>query len=296
LLGMSEGDSGCGRSNADAPLRCGRWPGIGECVEGLVGRAGVRLGGERRLACRARSFLRVGARGGGLQAGSEVPMWTMVAGLVLAGGLGAARAESVVVPGTEVPEDLQAGVSGEVVEPARDLLAEEIEHAWLRRRKVERAAMSTLVGVSGASAVVGAVGLGLAKTPQQRGFYGGTLGWSAVNLGIGIPGLIGALRKEPPPGSLEAWRKEDAQLRSAFLFNAGLDVGWVALGAFLWQFGLAKEERAPLVGAGQAVVIQGAFLLVFDSVLTGVTGGQSRRFWASPVVGERMGVAVGGVM
>jgi len=45
------------------------------------------------------------------------------------------------------------------------------------------------------------------------------------------------------------------------LVNAAADVGHVALGA-----ALARDSRPRLAGAGVAIVMQGAFLLVHDSI------------------------------
>ena len=175
-----------------------------------------------------------------------------------------------------------------------DPVSLEIDAAWRARRKLEIGGMGALIGWSGASAVGGGLALGLGQDDQVRGFGGMTLAWSGVNLAIGVPALVGALRDTTPPEHLEAWRREEAQLRTAFIFNAGLDVGWMALGGILWQEGL-RTDRPALIGAGQAALSQGAFLLAFDAGMAIATGAQARRFWANPWVGQRMGVQVGGV-
>ncbi len=53
--------------------------------------------------------------------------------------------------------------------------------------------------------------------------------------------------------------------------NAGLDVAYLATAAFLWQRGDATAD-ARLVGLGQALLIQGAFLLGFDITLAVLSG------------------------
>lgn len=47
-------------------------------------------------------------------------------------------------------------------------------------------------------------------------------------------------------------------------FNAGLDVGYVAVGATLIWCGLALGRRLGLVGAGVGVIVQGLALAVLD--------------------------------
>jgi len=178
---------------------------------------------------------------------------------------------------------------------ASDALTTAVHDAFVAQRRAEIAGMTTLVAWSGASAVTGAALWGAGPDRQTRMYGAATLGWSAINLGIGIPGLVGALRDTSPPSTLGEWRKEESQLRGAFAFNAGLDVGWVLLGGLLWDHGVRIGDDR-LVGSGQAIVTQGGFLLVFDSAMTGVTGGQSRRFWASPALGPVMGVQLGGAL
>ena len=59
-----------------------------------------------------------------------------------------------------------------------------------------------------------------------------------------------------PPGG--AGPTDPARLRRVLLVNAGLDVGYLAVGAALVRHGRWR-------GDGWAVVVQGAFLLVLDS-------------------------------
>ena len=47
-------------------------------------------------------------------------------------------------------------------------------------------------------------------------------------------------------------------------------VGYVLLGSWLWERG-ARTSSTMLEGFGQSIVLQGAFLLVFDVVLSAVT-------------------------
>jgi hypothetical protein len=58
------------------------------------------------------------------------------------------------------------------------------------------------------------------------------------------------------------------------LFNAGLDVGYMALGAFLWERGLRKDSDR-LTGYGQSLILQGGFLFTFDLVLYFMNRSQS---------------------
>lgn len=92
--------------------------------------------------------------------------------------------------------------------------------------------------------------IALATSPRQfwRAFWLVCGLWCVVNCGIALGGLLSA------PSALPA-------LRRLLLVNAGLDVAYLAVGAFL------MSRRAPgLRGAGLAVVTQALFLLIFDTV------------------------------
>ncbi len=81
-----------------------------------------------------------------------------------------------------------------------------------------------------------------------RGFWLVSGIWCVVNSAIALAGLMGE-PAEPPA------------LRRLLLINAGLDVAYIAAGAIL------MSRPAPtLRGPGAAVVVQGFFLLIFDTV------------------------------
>ena len=97
-----------------------------------------------------------------------------------------------------------------------------------------------------ASVATGAV---LTARPTTRGFGRQTATWWAVDGAIACAGRRGRRRKGPT---------DPTRLRRILLLNAGLDVGYLAVGARL-----SRTERWR--GDGLAVLVQGAFLLVLDT-------------------------------
>ncbi|WP_199489917.1 hypothetical protein [Meiothermus sp. QL-1] len=94
--------------------------------------------------------------------------------------------------------------------------------------------------------LTGAV-MGLAsQDPWTRGFWLTSAAWTSVNSGVALAGLLA-----PEPSK--------AQLRELLYLNAGLDLLYIAGG--LW---LASQPDPTRQGAGWAVVVQGAWLLLFD--------------------------------
>jgi hypothetical protein len=91
------------------------------------------------------------------------------------------------------------------------------------------------------------VALSLARGDSWRAFWPVSGTWCVVNSAIALAGLMGT------PAPLPA-------LRRLLLINAGLDVAYVAVGAVLMS-----RPMPALRGPGMAVVIQGLFLLAFDT-------------------------------
>ena len=95
----------------------------------------------------------------------------------------------------------------------------------------------------------GSVAAGALLARRSPGFARQSAAWGLVD---GAIALVGS-RKRAARGPTDP-----ARLRRVLLVNAGLDVGYLAAGAWLVRDGRWK-------GDGAAVLVQGAFLLVLDS-------------------------------
>lgn len=144
--------------------------------------------------------------------------------------------------------------------------------ALFRRAAIVRGGMVTLGSWAVANLAVGGVGWAVAEDPTLRGFAEMSALWNTVNLGLALGGL--ATAEETPSTLLPSYRESSGRLERVLLFNAGLDVGYMMLGAWLWDRGArgvgiesAAISSEQLTGWGQALVVQGAFLFVFDLVL-----------------------------
>ena len=111
---------------------------------------------------------------------------------------------------------------------------------------VETRLTSVLGTWAAASVAVGAV---LSAREGTRGFGRQTAAWGAVDGAIAAVGARNRRRRGPT---------DPVRLRKVLLVNAGLDVGYLALGA-----ALLRTDRWR--GDGAAVVVQGAFLLALDA-------------------------------
>lgn len=108
--------------------------------------------------------------------------------------------------------------------------------------------LTRVLGTWGAGSVL--VGGLLALSPRRRAFGRQTAAWGAVDLAIAA---FGARRRA------QSGPTDPARLRKVLLGNAVLDVGYLATGAWAVRDGRWRDD-------GQAVLVQGAFLLLLDTV------------------------------
>jgi hypothetical protein len=106
-------------------------------------------------------------------------------------------------------------------------------------------------------------------------FHRMNIGWNSVNLGIAALGYYSSLRADLSP-ELYNSTKEHFNLRTTFLVNTALDVGYMAIGAFLMEKSkntAKKPER--LKGFGQALLLNGGFLFALDITVYAVLATQN---------------------
>lgn len=134
------------------------------------------------------------------------------------------------------------------------------------RYKKQRQAMTIL----GTWAVAN-IGTGLVLQGRREGsdkyFHQMNAGWNAVNLVIAGFGYWSIVRSDPGAMGLYESVNEHYGFQKTLLFNAGLDLGYMAGGAYL----IERSKNTPLdknpdrlKGFGQSLVLQGAFLFAFD--------------------------------
>lgn len=98
-----------------------------------------------------------------------------------------------------------------------------------------------------------------------RGFGTQAITWGAIDAGIAFTGRWMAQRRQttlPDAIQPERLEKESSNLRRLLWINAGLDVFYV-VGGLAWSR-RAKDDFQR--GNGWGILVQGAFLLIFDVV------------------------------
>lgn len=127
--------------------------------------------------------------------------------------------------------------------------------------QVEKGAMGALASWSVANLAVG-LPAGRQSDGRSRGFWYGNAGWNAVNLGVAGLGAVSIHRRSTGLIASDDVRlRQQRSLRRVLAVNIGLDAAYLLTGFVLQR----TSEREELKGIGDALVLQGGFLLTFDS-------------------------------
>lgn len=167
----------------------------------------------------------------------------------------------------------RAEPSPDLSSPARPALPPdveaELEQIHGRRVDLQRGAMVTLGTWALGNLAVGLWGDLVREDDggSARYFYQMSWMWGAVNGVIAGFGLFQTFNDDSAKhGGYRASLDRARTTEVIYLVNGALDLGYLGAGAWLWERGLRTEDRV-LEGYGQAIVLQGAFLLLFDGAL-----------------------------
>jgi hypothetical protein len=121
-------------------------------------------------------------------------------------------------------------------------------------------------------------GIQMARTEgKPYYFYQGNVLWNTVNLGIAVSGYLGTTGHEPL-GSLEALDGMH-QFSKVLMLNTGLDAAYIMTGLYLKERAKNLSKHSDrLTGYGNALLLQGSFLLAFDAVLLALNEAQIEQF------------------
>jgi len=154
-----------------------------------------------------------------------------------------------------------------------------------QRLKINQTAMTLLGGWAIGNLASGALLTGQ-KTGKAKYFHQMNLGWGAINLGIAGFAYYNAVKTNPASFDLLSSFKEQEKITRILLFNAGLDIGYILGGAYLRERAKTTTNNPErLAGFGESIILQGAFLLVFDLAV----------FWVHHQHGKDLHPLIGGL-
>lgn len=99
---------------------------------------------------------------------------------------------------------------------------------------------------------------------ELQGFHQMNAYWNSVNLLIAGFGYYSAMKEVPDVDFWETLQRQQS-IEKILLVNAGLDVAYMAGGLYLLERG-KRVDNLRLTGFGKSVIMQGAFLMTFDTV------------------------------
>ena len=121
-----------------------------------------------------------------------------------------------------------------------------------------------------ANIAAGAYGWATA-TGEMKYFGQMNLFWNVVNLSIAGFALYGNYSTDFSMMSGQEMLAKHLKTENILLINSALDVGYIGAGFLMRHLSSGSAKRGDLLkGYGNSVILQGAFLLVFDLVMYGV--------------------------
>jgi hypothetical protein len=130
----------------------------------------------------------------------------------------------------------------------------------------QKTAMLTLGGWAVANIAAGAALQGSAEGSTKH-FHQMNALWNGVNLAIAGFGYYSAMKSDPAAWDLATSLGKHNGFQKILLLNAGLDVGYLMGGLYLTERAKRPDVNSDqLKGFGQSIMVQGAFLMVFDLV------------------------------
>ncbi len=156
------------------------------------------------------------------------------------------------------------------------------------QKRTVKTGMLTLGSWAVGNFVVSGLSLGSPKDDRYY-FHQMNVLWNTVNVTIAGLGYRQAALQDDARG-LTKTIKSHHNLRRKLIFNAGLDIAYVAGGFYLLEKAKNDAEQADRWrGYGRSLILQGGFLLAFDAVLylavrrqTGPLDGLIKKLTISP--------------
>lgn len=103
---------------------------------------------------------------------------------------------------------------------------------------------------------------------SEKAFHQMNAYWNTVNFAIAGVGLLGIRKQLNKQYTLASNLKEQQKLEKILLLNSGLDIAYITTGLYLKEKGM-RLNNSRNEGFGNSLLLQGAFLLVFDLIQYG---------------------------
>lgn len=142
--------------------------------------------------------------------------------------------------------------------------AQSVDDFYSTSKSINRTGMLVLGGWAISNMVYG--GYGWSKYNDERKYFGQmNLMWNIVNASIAGFALYQFHNTDIASLTTEQMISNHNKTQNLYLFNTGLDILYMAGGAYMINASKRSEKYGDLLkGYGQSVILQGGFLFVFD--------------------------------
>ncbi|MCC5922722.1 MAG: hypothetical protein JJT77_02955 [Crocinitomicaceae bacterium] len=131
-------------------------------------------------------------------------------------------------------------------------------------QKQQKHAMLTLGGWAGTNIVTGTFGFYTQKD-ESRYFHQMNVGWNIVNLGLAATGLLQLQKTDDLPKNAYELIQNQNKLERIFLLNGALNFTYISAGVALRNYSYRDlDNYHRWKGYGNALILQGGFLAIFD--------------------------------
>ena len=154
------------------------------------------------------------------------------------------------------------------------------EKLWNYNREridLNKTGMLVLSGWALGNIAIGSYGY-FSSQGRTKYFHQMNAAWNLINISIGALAYQQYLNSDPSAFTLMQSLDEAGSIENILLLNLGLNVGYIATGAFLWERGIRKNNSR-LLGYGPSLILQGGFLLVFDGILYGLNKSHNQKLF-----------------
>jgi hypothetical protein len=157
-------------------------------------------------------------------------------------------------------------------------LAQPLQNFNKERTQIDKRLMIGLGSWATSNFIVS--GIGWATVPKSEAYYFHQMNvlWNTVNLALAIPGYFKA-KNDNRALTLNETKKIQRKTQNIFLLNTGLDVVYISSGFLLRnsaQSNLSQKDR--FNGFGNALILQGGFLFIFDLTAYAIHKYHSNKF------------------
>ena len=123
---------------------------------------------------------------------------------------------------------------------------------------------------------ISAIGWVNSTTPQSRYFYQMNTIWGGADFLTAVLGYTGTKKLMNKNLSAAELLERQEKLVKVFKINSYFDIGYLGAGAYLTLAG--NSRNSPIMkGYGESILLQGGFLLIFDSLMYKAEKGNSTK-------------------